>query len=176
MTGPPPTSRHEQEWTLSPFESRHADAVVRWVPDDRDLLWLAPRTAPPLSAQKVIDWAGPRKVNLMLRHHHQDQPVGYGELNKMRIDPRHLWLGHIIVDPAWRRRGIGLLFVRKLLTMAFEQHHAHRVSLIVFPENQSAVKCYEKAGFVAGRIESHRFRDDAAPCRMLRMDITPKQR
>lgn len=169
-TNPPATSiRHK--WSINPFENPHAPIIAGWVQSDADLLWLAPRTQPPLTAQKIIAWSGPRNTNLLLFSNQHAHPVGYGELNRMKNDPHHYWLGHIIINPDFRRQGIGYVFVKELLTIAFKDHNARRVSLIVFPENESAVKCYKKAGFAPTRTESHTFRTNVAPCRMLRMDI-----
>ncbi len=164
----PPADR---TWTLKPFHDNHAGVVAGWVKSETDLLWLAPRTKAPLTPQKVIAWAGPRNISLLLFSNQQNDPVGYGELNQMRNDPHHYWLGHIIINPDIRRQGIGLAFVKKLLTIAFNDHNAGRVSLIVFPENEPAVKCYEKAGFLPTRVETHNFKSNGKTCRMLRMDL-----
>lgn len=45
-------------------------------------------------------------------------------------------------------KGLGFLATKKILKIAFERLHLHRVYLRVFPDNISAIKSYEKAGFV----------------------------
>jgi len=45
-------------------------------------------------------------------------------------------------------KGFGFLATKEILKIAFEKLNLHRVYLRVFPDNISAIKIYEKAGFV----------------------------
>lgn len=155
---------------LRPFESAFADTVVSWIATDRDLLWLAPRTEPPLTRQKVIDWNGERNTMHLLFADGQPVPCAYGETNRMQRKPGQIWLGHLIVDPEIRGRGIGLGLVRLLLEKAFEMRDVKAVALVVFPANLPAIRCYLNAGFTQTRDEYHRFRPDRKH-RMIRMDL-----
>ncbi len=155
---------------LRPFDPTLAATVVSWVPTDQDLLWLAPRTDPPLTPQKVLDWRGERNTMYLLYGDDSSAPCGYGEVNRIKSSSEQLWLGHIIVDPEVRGRGIGLRFVNLLLGQAFGVPDIQSVSLVVFPDNLSAVGCYLKAGFNCTRVEYHRFRPNRKR-RMLRMDV-----
>lgn len=53
----------------------------------------------------------------------------------------------LIGDSTMHGKGIGLLMVKELLRIAFEQEKLHKVSLAVFDFNVPAIKLYEKAGF-----------------------------
>jgi RimJ/RimL family protein N-acetyltransferase len=55
----------------------------------------------------------------------------------------------LIGDRTMKGKGIGLLMVKELLKIAFEQVKLHKVSLAVFDFNVSAIKLYEKAGFTS---------------------------
>ena len=160
------------ELDLHPFDPGHAATVASWVPTDRDLLWLAPRTPPPLTPQKVAAWSGDRNTPLMVMPAGQRKPCGYGEINRMKKTPAHLWLGHIVIDPRKRGRGIGSCFVRLLLNEAFAVCGADTVSLIVFPKNEPAVKCYVRCDFVLGGQEVHHFSRGGSKHRMLRLDLS----
>lgn len=51
-----------------------------------------------------------------------------------------------------RGHGYGCDAVKTLVRFAFEQLNLHRIYLHVFASNQSAIRCYEKAGFTAEGI------------------------
>ena len=156
---------------LLPFATHCAPMIAAWVSDDISLLWLAPRTPPPLTPQKVLDWHGAGKTALLAYVEGEDAPCGYAEINQTRSKPYELWLGHIIVAPQRRSRGIGSRFVDMLLDEAFESFGAQTVSLVVFPENVAAIRCYQRCGFAVTREECHRFRRGGPKCRMLRLAI-----
>ncbi|MDR2555814.1 MAG: GNAT family N-acetyltransferase [Fibromonadaceae bacterium] len=45
-------------------------------------------------------------------------------------------------------KGFGVVATKEILKIAFEKLKLHRVYLRVFPDNLSAIKAYEKAGFI----------------------------
>lgn len=99
-------------------------------------------------------------------------PLGYGEINPLRSGGEHVWLGHVIVRPDRRGRGLGSILLRALLAEVFERRNATRVALIVFPDNLAALRCYRRAGFCLSGEEHHQF-DGAGPThRLLRLEIT----
>lgn len=127
----------------------------------------------PLTAEKVLGWRRPQGHVLQLTPDGAIAPIGYAELNPMQRERGHLWLGHVIVCPTERGRGIGTVFVRMLLEYAFDQLAAHRVSLIVYPDNKPAVACYQRVGFKPTREEYHAFGASKVEERMLRLEIRP---
>lgn len=142
---------------LRPFESRDAERIVTWVCDAREAYWLAPRTAPPLSAAAVRDWSGPGRHQRMLVDPARPEPLGYGEVNLLNKWRREYWLGHLIIAPQLRGQGLGRRLASLLLQEAFERHGARRVSLVVFPENRAAVGCYRAVGMREEGFETHYF-------------------
>ncbi|MBN1488457.1 MAG: GNAT family N-acetyltransferase [Phycisphaerae bacterium] len=130
-----------------PFEAACAPAVARWVQSSDELFWLAPKTPPRLTAKKVLDWQHPEGQSVLYWPAPEDGPSGYAELNPMPAQTRHWWIGHCIVAPERRGEGIGYRLVEQLLADAFGHHHAYRVSLVVFPDNVLAIRCYNRAGF-----------------------------
>ncbi len=156
---------------LIPFEPRHALHIARWASGD-DLRWLAPNTPPPLTASKVLSWKKENGEALVLATANDLTPFGYGELNLMRNRENCFWLGHIVVRPDLRRRGIGALLLRGLVARAFDHHRAERVSLIVFPDNEAAIRCYRRSGFVKTGDEFHQFLTSREVHRLCRMEIS----
>ena len=165
---PPPGLLH-----LKTFHESHASIVVDWVQTPEQLKRLAPGSTMPLTAEKVLAWRRPHGHVFELAREGDETPIGYAELNPMQRERKHLWLGHVIVCPNERGRGIGTVFVRMLLEYAFDQLDAHRVSLIVYPDNKPAVDCYQRVGFKATREEYHTFGSSGVEERMLRLEIRP---
>lgn len=80
-------------------------------------------------------------------------------------------LGHVLVDPSHRGRGLGRWLVEALLALAAERG-CDRVTLNVFDVNMPALRVYERAGFseVARTRDAHRAADGSrwATIRMTR--------
>lgn len=159
-------------YVLDRFDPRLAASVASWVRSADELFMLAPSTPPPLTASKVRVWTQQHGEPLMFRESATGALVGYAELNPMRRDRSHLWIGHVIVDPARRGQGLGFALTRALLDRAFDMQRAERVTLVVFPENQAAVECYRAAGFRIHGEETQRLLGPVRHCRLLRMEMS----
>lgn len=155
------------------FDAAHAARVASWVRTDRELAWLAPATPPPLTAEKVIAWGGQdRGRRFLFWDDSPSGPAGYVELNPMLNDPRLMWIGHFVLDPARRGRSLGSRFAAALLATAFRHYRAAEVILVVNPENVAAVRCYELAGFMPTGRESKFFETTQREYTFLRMSVT----
>lgn len=172
-TPPPSPSTPTALLHLKTFQATHAAIVADWVQSPEQLKRLAPGSTMPLTSEKVLAWRRPQGHVFELAREGDDTPIGYAELNPMQRERRHLWLGHVIVCLSERRRGIGTVFVRMLVEYAFDRLAAHRVSLIVYPDNKPAVDCYRRVGFETTREEFHAFGSSSVEERMLRLEIRP---
>jgi RimJ/RimL family protein N-acetyltransferase len=160
---------------LMAFEARYAQRVATWVRNPLEAYWLAPRTAPPLTADKVRAWAQFGRDPFMLVEPGGSEPVAYGELNKLRSKPHEYWLGHLIVDRRQRGRGLGRQLTALLLQRAFHILGALRVSLVVFPDNRAAAAAYRSAGMYEDGYETHHFADGQRRERLQRFAATESQ-
>ncbi len=156
---PPPQGpgRNPAGFYLTLFNKLHASEVVSWVQSDEELTWLAPSTVPPLTIRKMLAWSKVHDRRFLFWNGRGDRPVGYAELNPMLSQPHRMWIGHFLVAPAYRGRSFGTCFAQALLARAFMEYAASDVLLVVFPENKSAIRCYEHAGMVADGRESKYF-------------------
>ncbi len=142
---------------LAGFDPVWAAHVVSWVRDPQEAYWLAPKTPPPLTADRLSAWRATGNEAFLLLEPGRAEPLAYGELNRLSNARREYWLGHLIVDPAARGQGLGVQLTRLLLREAFEQRGARRVTLVVFPDNVAAVRCYRLAGMYEDGVEWHAF-------------------
>ena len=159
-------------YLLANFDSQSAPLVASWVRDDHELFWLAPKTPPPLTAEKVLAWPGPDGCPLLFYREGAAQPCGYLELNPMPASRDHLWLGHCLIRPELRGLGLGHLIVSLMLEEAFVERQATSVSLVVFPRNEAAVRCYLANGFTHVGEQFKYFSTVGQRHRMLEMKIT----
>ncbi len=54
----------------------------------------------------------------------------------------------LVGDTAYRNKGIGEIMVRETVKIAFQQLGLETITLNVYTFNKSAIRCYEKVGFV----------------------------
>lgn len=163
-------------YTLEPFKPLFASTVASWVRSAQELFWLAPSSPHPLTAAKVASWTRNRGEAFLLYAPLDAMPCGYGELNPMRDDPTHLWLGHLIVDSQKRGKGIGRELTLALAARAFSRADTRKLSLVVFPENVPAIRCYERLGFRLRGEEFQAFQGQSQRHRLLRFELTPSDR
>lgn len=154
---------------LQAFTPGHADRVMSWVRTRQEAFWLAPRTAPPLTAEQVLNWQRPGHQAFLMLEVGLPDPIAYGELNVLGQEPGLFWLGHLIVDPQQRGRGCGIQLTRLLLWQAFYHQRAREVTLVVFPENKAAIAAYKAAGMRAAGHEQHEFAAYGRVVKLLRM-------
>lgn len=166
--------RHDL-YCLRDFDSLVAALVATWARDASELFWLAPSTPPPLTADKVLNWQSSDVCAMLLQRDAALDPLGYLELNLMPAQTAHLWMGHCVIAPHHRGRGLGHMMVSMALEDAFANRKAESVSLVVFPDNVAAVECYRSVGFATVGEQFKDFRTTGRTHRMLRMAITRQQ-
>lgn len=66
-------------------------------------------------------------------------------------------LKFVVVNPAYRGKGIAGKMLRLASVLAFEDTKADALQLNVFPENERAKKCYLKAGFTERNTTKNAF-------------------
>lgn len=162
-------------YELRPFLRAHAATVCDWIVDHDELFWLAPNTPPPPTPDKVIGWTARRGRPMVLYPRSAASPIGYAELNDLPSRSDEMWIGHFILTPALRGKGLSHHMMRLLLDMAFGPLEAYRVALIVFPDNTPAIRCYEAAGLRRVGWQDKRFNTRSGLFRMLEMAITRRE-
>lgn len=161
----------DADYRLVRYDRNHAAAVASWAPLPIDLLWLAPGTPPPLTAEKVAAWGCGDAQRYFLWDDSTAEPVGYGELDYLAPVGDQMWIGHFIIAPRLRGHGLGRAFAGGLLRMAFDRFAASEVVLLVFPDNAAAVRCYASVGFQPRGAEAKYFDHIRAEYSLLRMTL-----
>jgi RimJ/RimL family protein N-acetyltransferase len=187
--GPQSVIRKYSDCHLSPFAAPFAPLVASWIRTTQELIWLAPGTVPPLTAEKVALWGDERRNRFLFwdgaggmgvspvngREGRATDPSGYGELNEIPDQPAQFWIGHFVIDPGRRGQSLGVRFAQALLARAFVEYAAKEVVLVVFPDNQRAISCYERAGMQLVGQERKYFKATGAEHLFLRMSISRRR-
>ena len=168
-----PTLHSRAELQLAPFDPQHAALVAGWAADSQDAFLVAPHTRPPITPERIIEWTTTARYATLLWR--DDQPLAYGELNLLNLVSRRWWLGHLLVDPAQRGRGLGRQLVQVLLRKAFRENAARSVTLVVYPQNTRAIRSYQSAGMRLDGYELHDFAPYRMQVQMVRMAIYARQ-
>ena len=72
---------------------------------------------------------------------------------EIESDPSNCVIGILIGDEEKQSKGYGTEVVKLLIKFAFDDLNAHRVHLTAREDNERAIKCYKKAGFVLCGVE-----------------------
>lgn len=75
--------------------------------------------------------------------------VGHISLGSISEKNRSARISRVLVgNTAERGKGYCAGMINAILKIGFEELHLHRISLGVYDFNKSAIRCYEKAGFI----------------------------
>ncbi len=78
----------------------------------------------------------------------QGTPVGHIELGLIDMDNAVAAVCRVLVFPTARRQGVCTPMLESLLEIGFGELGLRRIELRVYAFNTSAIRCYERAGFV----------------------------
>lgn len=137
-----------------PFTKNDMDTILGWIHSEKDLTqWAGSSMRWPLDRAQLENHFSqankPGSAMLLFKVIDSDSKrmMGYSELAYLDHRNRCATIGRVLVKPTQRNQGIGKFMITQLLQMAFKVHQMHRVDLLVFDFNDSAIRCYESAGF-----------------------------
>jgi ribosomal protein S18 acetylase RimI-like enzyme len=131
---------------LAPFEMRFAPSVRQWAAESSPF---APWTSPPSDASFQAAMVDPNVTPFVLIE--LEQPLAYGEIWSESA-PDEIELARIIVAPHARRRGLASALLRGLIAIARKTFDAP-IWVRVMPDNDAAIACYARLGFVRASLE-----------------------
>ncbi|MDB5252226.1 MAG: hypothetical protein JWP27_1395 [Flaviaesturariibacter sp.] len=132
--------------TLQRFTEQDFPLLKRWA-DSADMLmqFAGPALSFPLTDEQLHQsLSEPNRHAFTAADRRTGEMVGYGEVCR---GEKKAYLGRIIVDPQKRAQGYGRALVDKLIEYAFVRLDQAELALNVFDWNDTAIHCYERAGF-----------------------------
>lgn len=132
---------------LTGFEEKETATVFSWLdsPEVYRIMTCGQAKWPPPS-DLVSQWQGDSASSWLLRDV-GGEPLAYGEI-WLSENPEESELKHLLVDPSLRGHGIGQTLTRALSAESMENELVSSVVLQVYSDNQAAIACYRKVGFV----------------------------
>ena len=146
---------------LEYFGPEDIPQLMEWVGDNPQFIlqWSGLSMKHPLTVEQLLRYsenansADSDVLAFKVIHLESGKTIGHISLGSINRENGTARMCRVLVgESAMHGKGIGLLMVKELLRIAFEQLKLHKVSLAVFDFNVSAIKLYEKAGFTTEGI------------------------
>jgi RimJ/RimL family protein N-acetyltransferase len=134
---------------LEAFEKSDFDKLISWIDSEEMLMQFSgPAFTFPLNKEQLqTNLEDKKRGSYKVVDSATDAMVGYSEI--YLLDRISVLLARIIIgDSEFRGKGLGQKIVKMLLEISFDQLGFENAELNVFDWNISAIRCYEKAGFV----------------------------
>jgi RimJ/RimL family protein N-acetyltransferase len=141
--------------SLRQFTSDDFSRLIHWIDSPRLLVqWGAWRFHFPLDhaqlAEYLRDTVGPSPTRTIFTaiEAASHQAVGHIELDRISQKHRTASVCRVFVPTEKRGRGYGYAMVQEVVRLAFSEFGLRRLDLQVYRFNTSAIRVYEKVGFV----------------------------
>ncbi|MEM9981311.1 MAG: GNAT family protein [Bacteroidota bacterium] len=133
---------------LKPFEIEDWKYLSKWIKTEEELVQFAgPIFNFPINKVQVQNYLSAEQRIVFKIIHEQYSPIGIAEIYVE--NERLAKLARILIgDNSMRGKGIGTKLIQQLVTYVFEKLNKQRIILNVFSWNNSAIRCYEKVGFI----------------------------
>ncbi len=134
---------------LVPIEKEHLPNYVRWFADAEVLAYFGSYL--PMNLADEESWyeaqnQNPNVVNFAIEVASQHiGGTGFFDLNNRH---QRAEVGLFIGEKSFWNQGLGQDVLKTMVAYGFDYLNLHRIYLRVFPENERAVRAYEKVGFV----------------------------
>jgi RimJ/RimL family protein N-acetyltransferase len=134
---------------IEPFEAEDFNRLIAWIESEEDLIQFAgPLFVFPLTVKQLASYlSDPNRKPFKVIRLDGNKVIGHAELY-FGEDSIVKLCRILIGDKNYRRKGYGQQIVNELLKLAFSILTVRKAELNVFDWNISAIKCYEKVGFV----------------------------
>jgi RimJ/RimL family protein N-acetyltransferase len=157
---------------FQPFTKADFDTLISWITSEEALIQFSgPVFKYPLTKEQLIlNTSDPKRHAYTIVESLTGKMIAYAEIFTT-IENIAVLDRIIIGDLKMRGKGIGLQIVQQLLYISFEILGAERASLFVFDWNTSAIKCYEKAGFIINNDKTRKLEFKGETWMVLNMSI-----
>jgi RimJ/RimL family protein N-acetyltransferase len=141
---------------LREFTLADAPLLTAWIEGPTELLtWAGPTFRWPLDESQLAKYASEsttgRRRSWMGLDSITGQPIGHATVG-IDAEAASGRLGRVLVAPKVRGRGYGAALLGPVLTAVFEELRLERLELGVFAHNHSAIRLYERLGFVEDSV------------------------
>lgn len=133
------------EIRITPASRDDAREIMDWFPDAESvMLWGSPYTRFPLREETFFTDSDWDNVESRVARDDEGRLIAFGQFHP-KLGRCHLV--RLAVNPAFRRRGLGVRFIEALMEHGGEALDTGEFSLYVMTANKPAWHCYKKLGF-----------------------------
>ena len=123
----------------------HAREIMNWFPDKESvMLWGSPYTRYPLREETFFEDIYWDRVESRIARGDNNELLAFGQFYP-KLARCHL--ARLVVNPEFRRRGVGVNFIDRLMTHGGKHLNTTEFSLYVMTVNKPAWHCYKTLGF-----------------------------
>lgn len=139
---------------LEQFTNKDFSRLISWVKSEEELIQFAgPLFAYPLTEDQLEKYLENRNTNAYKIVEQSSQKViGHCEIYLTETSAKLCRI--LIGEKSFRGKGFGFEVVTLLVEKCFNEFSYSQAELNVYDWNSSAIKCYEKAGFVVNTNKS----------------------
>ena len=145
---------------LSPRNPEDAELFTKWLNDFQTTDYIG-RSSEMYSVdaeRKYLEEKANEKASFCIVTLDTDTMIGSVSLERFNNTDRSALFGIFIGDENFRNNGYGSEATRLILDYGFNYLNLHSIRLTVFANNERAIACYKKCGFVeTGRHREKRF-------------------
>jgi ribosomal protein S18 acetylase RimI-like enzyme len=135
----------QPELHISTATRDDAREVMTWFTDAESvMLWGSPFTRFPLREETFFTDTEWEEIASRVARDEEGHLVAFGQFYP-KLGRCHL--ARLVVNPAFRRRGLGVRFIGALMAHGGEALRTDEFSLYVMTANKAAWTCYKKLGF-----------------------------
>lgn len=122
-----------------------AREIMNWFPDAESVMqWGSPYTRYPLREETFFTDIYWDRVESRVARDEAGELIGFGQFYT-KLARCHL--ARLVINPKFRRRGLGLEFIEQLMRHGGEMLATDEFSLYVMTANKPAWHCYKSLGF-----------------------------
>ena len=147
---------------LRPFKRQDSEIIASWLTEEEGFMkWCAGMYKYPMTAQQLCDryeeFCKDDNGWFMTALNDSGEVCGHFIFRKADFENNSIHMGFIIISPEMRGRGFGKQMLSQALKYAYDILGMESVTLGIFANNESALGCYETAGFVPTDAEKECF-------------------
>jgi RimJ/RimL family protein N-acetyltransferase len=141
---------------LHKFSETDFDRLISWINSEEELIQFAGQIFSfPLTKEQLSNYISePNRFVFKVILTETNEVIGHCEIFKESDSSARL-CRILIGQEKYRGKGLGKMIVKKLIDFCNEQLNIYSINLNVFDWNISAIKCYEKMGFVKSQLNEN---------------------
>ncbi len=162
---------------LEPFTNEDFEKLISWIDNKELLIQFAGSVFEyPLTAEQLTIYISDNKrFAFKVIDVNMNETIGHAEIYLTEPDTSRL-CRILIGNKEYRGKGRGQQTVQQLTDYSFEKFKVEVVELNVYDWNISAIKCYEKAGFITNPNKSKKIEVDGKIWTAINMKILKNER